>query len=607
VKINAFATELDELIANQRRGILFDTSPLMFSSRYLSQYSGDLWVSLQRGVDEMTWADSRFVTQEGWIGLIQGVLSLAAIVAVYRNRQTLKASARWQFLTARPFSAGLFFFCIPAILLYEYEGASDIGTLAIRIVAGICLVRLAGVMIEASWKRQFVYGLVIVFIATRLMDLVGFPPPLFRLYTVLAALIGFLFCWRCTREIARQGEPGFYAGLLRLGSLLFLIIMISEFWGQTSLASYLFLSLTHTIIAVVTFMVFIRMIHGCVEWLFGASLLGRAAVLYGDTDVIIRRITQFINIAMWGLFLVPLILMVLGVYDSLEEAIGGSLKLGFNWGSQRISVGLVIVALGIVYGSFLVSWIVQKLFNGVVLRSRQVDRGVRYSMDRLIHYVIIVIGFLIALSTLGFEATKITIVLSALGVGIGFGLQGAVNNFVSGLILLFERPVRVGDTIEIGGKWAEIHRIGLRSTTVKTLDEADVIIPNSDLISNQVTNWTLTNRLVRLTIPVGVAYGSDVPLVLETLTACSRDRDRVATYPAPQVLFLKFGESSLDFELRVWVTDADHRLKVTSELHQEIDRRFREANIVIAFPQRDLHLQSPDESVVLKSSLRTDK
>jgi small-conductance mechanosensitive channel len=206
----------------------------------------------------------------------------------------------------------------------------------------------------------------------------------------------------------------------------------------------------------------------------------------------------------------------------------------------------------------------------------------------------------VALLALGFEFTKLTIMLSALGVGIGFGLHAVVNNFVSGLILLFERPVRVGDYIEIVVNWAEIKKIGLRATTVQTFDQADVIIPNADLITNQVTNWTLSNRRVRLIIPVGVACGSDVALVMETLMACSKTSSIVAKTPAPQVLFLSFGESSLDFELRVWVLDAEKRITAKSELHQEIDRRFREAKIEIAFPQRDLHLRGLDESVIFK-------
>jgi small-conductance mechanosensitive channel len=236
-----------------------------------------------------------------------------------------------------------------------------------------------------------------------------------------------------------------------------------------------------------------------------------------------------------------------------------------------------------------------------VLARRRIETGVKVSIARLVHYVLIFIGFVVALLALGFEFTKLTIILSALGVGIGFGLQNVVNNFVSGLILLFERPVRVGDYIELDGRWAEIKDIGLRATIVQTFDQADVIIPNADMVANQVINWTLTNRLVRLTIPVGVAYGSDISLVMETLRESAKDNSKVAETPAPQVLYLNFGESALEFELRVWVLDADNWLVVSSELHQEIDRRFREAKIEIAFPQRDLHLRSLNESAMLPS------
>ena len=180
---------------------------------------------------------------------------------------------------------------------------------------------------------------------------------------------------------------------------------------------------------------------------------------------------------------------------------------------------------------------------------------------------------------------------SALGVGIGFGLQNVVNNFVCGLIMLFERPVRVGDTIELGGLWAEIKKIGLRSTIVRTFDAAEIVVPNSDLISNQVTNWTLSDRVVRLIIAVGVAYGSDLDLVTRTLMACAENNESVSATPGPQVLFLNFGDSTLDFELRVFVA-ASRRLSTKNELNHDIDKRFRENGIVIAFPQRDLHLRS---------------
>jgi small-conductance mechanosensitive channel len=277
----------------------------------------------------------------------------------------------------------------------------------------------------------------------------------------------------------------------------------------------------------------------------------------------------------------------------------GFWALGFKVGSLELTLRQVIIAVGVFYGSIIASRVLQKLFLGVILRKGGIEKGVRLSIERLIHYAVLFIGFMLAISMLGFELTKFTIMLSALGVGIGFGLQGVVNNFVSGLILLFERPIRVGDTVEIGGQWAEVRKIGLRATTVQTYDQSDVIVPNADLTTQQVTNWTLSSRQVRLIIPVGVAYGSDVQLVHETLITSAKANSMVSESPEPQVLFLKFGESSLDFELRVWINDASYRLIVMSELHYEIDRRFREANIVIAFPQRDLHLRSVNESINL--------
>jgi small-conductance mechanosensitive channel len=420
------------------------------------------------------------------------------------------------------------------------------------------------------------------------------------MYTLLIALVGLFFCWRWARESELQKDSGFYHRLLRVGAFILAFIIIAEIWGKQGLAEFLFLSLIRSTASVLTFMLFMYMIRGSLEWVLRRSSLQRTSWFSRDTDAIIRRVTLFIDIALCGLLLLPGILLIWGVFDSLPAAIKGLLTLGFNIGSQRISVGLVIISAGILYGSFLASWMVQKLLMDEVLARRRVETGVRVSIARLVHYVLIFIGFLLALLALGFEFTKLTIMLSALGIGIGFGLQSIVNNLVSGLILLFERPVRVGDFIELGEKWAEIKKIGLRATTVQTFDQADVIIPNADLVTNQVINWTLSNRRVRLIIPVGVAYGSDISLVMETLMACTKGNKKIAIAPAPQVLFLKFGESALEFELRVWVLDAEERLKVKSELHQEIDRRFREAKIEIAFPQRDLHLRSVDESVILR-------
>ena len=604
-KIIALSTELDSLVLAARSGVRVNVSPPMYSFKYFSQYSNGLWYELQRGLVETAWPDSPFFDQQGLIVFVHVFFCLLVIIAVYRNRQRLNDSKRWWFLAARPFSTGLFFSTLALIWFYGYRGNQDLWRLAIATAAGVSFARIIGALNPISWKMKFVYGLVIVLLVTELLQVITLPIPLFRLYTVLTALAGLVFCWRLAAESVRQKDDRFYRWPLRAGAFFLAFIIVAQIWGKQGLAEFLFISLIRSIALVLGFMLFLYMIRGSLEWVFRLSFLQRAAFFYRSTDTIIRRVTIFVDIALCGLLFLPAILLTWGLFGSLSAAIKGLLELGFNLGSKRISIGLMIISAGILYGSFLASWMVQKVLIDEVLAGRRVETGVRVSIARLVHYVFIFIGFLLALLALGFDFTKLTIILSALGIGIGFGLQSIVNNLVSGLILLFERPVRVGDFIEVGGKWAEIRKIGLRATNVQTFDQADVIIPNADLVSSQVINWTLSNRRVRLIIPVGVAYGSDISLVMETLMACTRENSKIAEAPPPQVLFLKFGESALEFELRVWVLDADNRLVVSSELHQEIDRRFREAKIEIAFPQQDLHLRSVDESIVLKSTKTT--
>jgi len=204
--------------------------------------------------------------------------------------------------------------------------------------------------------------------------------------------------------------------------------------------------------------------------------------------------------------------------------------------------------------------------------------------------------------TLGFVAgldlSNLALIAGALSVGIGFGLQNVVNNFVSGLILLFERPIRRGDWILVGSTEGRVYRISIRSTQIRTFDRSDVVVPNSELISGQVTNWTLRDPIGRVRVPVGVAYGSDLKRVMEILLGVAAAQPLVladATAAAPTVLFLAFGESALNLELRFFVADINQRLSVLSEVNYAIEAAFREAGIEIPFPQRDLHLRGGPE------------
>jgi small-conductance mechanosensitive channel len=193
--------------------------------------------------------------------------------------------------------------------------------------------------------------------------------------------------------------------------------------------------------------------------------------------------------------------------------------------------------------------------------------------------------------------SRIAFVIGALGVGIGIGLQDVVNNFVSGFILLFERPLQVGDTVEVGEILGDVRRIGLRSSTVRTWDGAEVVIPNSRFISQEFTNWTLSDRQRRIDIPVGVAYGSDPERVIEILLEVARAHPDILEEPEPTAIFETFGNSSLDFQLRGWTTRFDRWRLSRSELAVGINRALAEAGITIPFPQRDLHLKSVDPGV----------
>jgi len=229
----------------------------------------------------------------------------------------------------------------------------------------------------------------------------------------------------------------------------------------------------------------------------------------------------------------------------------------------------------------------------LVLRSyTEVSGGTRYTVSTLLNYVILGAGILVALSRLGLDWSKLQWLVAALGVGIGFGLQEVVANFICGLIILFERPISVGDIITVGDQDGVVTKIRIRATTIRDWDNKELLIPNKEIITGRLLNWSLTDTRLRLTVPVGVAYGSDAALALKILAETVADDERVLADPAPSIIFSDFGESSLNMICRFYIDNVNNMWPVKTALQLEIYRRFEEAGIVIAFPQRDVHLDS---------------
>lgn len=242
--------------------------------------------------------------------------------------------------------------------------------------------------------------------------------------------------------------------------------------------------------------------------------------------------------------------------------------------------------------------LVAERYLRVVLRRRVLARmhlnpDLQYAVSRFVGYCFIAVGFFFAFKVIHLDLSSLAVIVGGLGIGIGFGLQNIVSNFISGLIILAERPIAIGHRVEVGGVAGQVAKISLRSTIVVTNDNITIIVPNSNFITNPVTNWSYGDPKVRLRLPVGVAYGSDVEKLCRVLLELAAENPAVLKEPAPLVRFLEFGDSSLNFELAVWTIDMARRpTQFRSDLYFAIERRFRENQIELPFPQRDLHLRS---------------
>ncbi len=227
-----------------------------------------------------------------------------------------------------------------------------------------------------------------------------------------------------------------------------------------------------------------------------------------------------------------------------------------------------------------------------ILSRFALDPGMIYNFRQITEYTLIFIGIIIAFQMIGINLSGLAVIFGLLSVGIGFGLQNITSNFMSGLILLFERPIKIGDRITVGDTEGDVMEINMRSTTIRSLNNISIIVPNSEFVSSRVINWTHGDPKIRIDIDVGVSYESDLDLVLQTLEQVAAENSEVLSHPKPEVHLREFGDSSWNMKLRVWIMNPKRFYYVKSDINCEIVRKFRENNIEIPFPQRDLHIRS---------------
>jgi potassium efflux system protein len=323
-------------------------------------------------------------------------------------------------------------------------------------------------------------------------------------------------------------------------------------------------------------------------------------------DAVLRvtgRYASALAMIYWGYLTLRMFELFEPASDVMRSILDASLKVG----EIKISLGDVFAFIFTIVLAFGISRLIRFFLEEEAFPRMRLRRGVGNAIATLLQYTILLLGFALALSAAGMDFTRVALFAGAFSVGIGFGLQTVVNNFVSGLVLLFERPIQIGDMVEVGTLHGEVRRIGARSSTVRTFDGAEVIVPNANLIAEPVVNWTLSDRRRRLDLAVGVAYGTDPEAVLELLESVARAHSVVLETPPAEALFLEFGDSSLNFRLRVWIPRFEEGFTIRSQLSVAINAALRDAGIQIPFPQRDLHVRSVESDVIRSLDDRTQK
>ncbi len=547
-----------------------------------------------------------FIREEsgGLLLLVIPFIALIVLLRVARRRTHLQHLAdergfSVELVFSRPVATALLIAMVTFFVAYPHPPRS--ASVLVSLIALTAVIRSVAPLVQPRQIR-WLYALGAFFLGDQIRGLFAVMPRFERQLFLLEMLVGGIAAgWNFSRNLAavRRGEQwstgspkriAAATGLLTIG---FAIAFLAGATGFMSLGRQVGYGTLGSAYAALALSASVRVAYGLVVLLLRVrplaplqSVRRHRALLEDRSLTLIRWIA--IGLWMWAT------LSMFGLLSPIATLTREVLTAEFGWGSLTLSLGDVISFVITVWVTFLLSRFIRFVLEEDVYPHVQLAPGLSYAISSLLHYVILLIGFLMAMSALGMDLNRVTIIGGAFGVGIGFGLQNVVNNFVSGLILLFERPIRVGDAVQIADVSGEVRRIGIRSTTVRTWEGAEVIVPNASLVSDKVTNWTPTQRWRRVSLPISVTYGSDPEKVLEVLRRVAGGHPQVVSNPPPQPLFMAFGESALLFELRVWTDGFSDWMKVRSELAVALNAALREAGIEIAFPVREVVLRHDD-------------
>jgi len=375
--------------------------------------------------------------------------------------------------------------------------------------------------------------------------------------------------WRTIRAVAR------------IGIILLPVAFLANIFGYVNLANLLGIIFLRTVYIAAMLYTAIRIIEGLIIIALQVRPLRSSQAISQHRPMIQRRTCRLLELLAF-LFWLSLLLNFFGLLTPLVSATESALNANLTIGSFKITLGSILAALITVWASFLISKFLRFVLEEDVYSHLRLASGIPYAISTILHYVILLLGFFVALSALGIDLTKLTILVGAFSVGIGFGLQNVINNFVSGLILLFERPIKIGDVIEVGGNVGEVRRIGIRASVIRTADGSEIIVPNGSFISSQVTNWTLSDRRRAVEVSVNVAGDTDPQRVTELLKSTAAAQPGVVMEPSPQVYVTNFSAGAVTFQLRAWTDREENWPQLRSDLSLAVKGALARERIAIA-------------------------
>ncbi len=459
--------------------------------------------------------------------------------------------------------------------------------------------------------KKVIYFLILFFLFDSIKTFIWFSASQYRIYLlvenimVLGSLYYFTHPYLKTREM-KIGKFGKF--LIKVTPIIFvlsIVSIISNILGYTNLADItLKIILQSSIITIIFYgvlMILEGIIIGLIHRYFSKNQPYDQNIKI-KIELKVLKVIRVLTFLYWLFYF----LKVIDLLKPLTEYINNILKEPYEFGSITLTIGAIFSFILILVFSFLITNTISFIFDSSKsIKFLKLSKGVPAAISLVIRYFIIAFGFVFALSALGIDLSKFNLMAGALGLGIGFGLQNVISNFISGLILVFERPILLGDTVEVNNLLGTVNRIGVRSSNIRTFDGAEVVVPNNNLIANDLINWTLSDNIKRVEILIGTTYGSDPNVILKILFDVASESKYALKTPPPIALFSEFGDSSLNFKLRFWV-HYEKGLEAKSDVSIAIYNRFKEKGIEIPFPQQDIYIkdmpQSLENSEVVKKN-----